>query len=182
MPGKLVVILLGLAALVLNPFVACSHEPPWRFGANELRAAIEGTWTVTVPARGPDDPALTYTVHIRQGDGSTRDQRASASSLVTPAAACGDRSFVRTAAACMDRTEMPLDVQIVAGPLRGETRGALEVVGRSFLHGRVELTLGASRLTALVSPEGDTSEVMFFHAGSDRRAALVRVAPAAPRT
>ncbi len=178
MPRKLVVILLGFAALVLNPFAACAVEPGWRFGANEMRAAIEGTWTITVPARGPDAPAMTYTVSIRQGDGSARSESASASSLVAPAAACGSRSFVRTAGACLDSTEMPLDVQIVTGPVRGTASGELRIIGRSFSYGRVELTLGASRLTAVVSPDGDASEAMFFEAGRDRAAELVRLVAA----
>src|SRR5262245_26724183 len=114
MAKKLVAVMLGLAVAILNPLAACSLLGGFDFGAKEMRAAVEGTWTVTSPA-GEDAPAVAYTITIRQGTGAERKPSA-AGGLVAPAAACGDRSFVATAAACLDTSRMPLDVQIVEGP------------------------------------------------------------------
>ena len=55
--------MVGLAVLVLNPVFGVLGGP--RFGAEELRAAVEGTWRLTV--RGEDGAARTVTFRIAQG-------------------------------------------------------------------------------------------------------------------
>jgi hypothetical protein len=158
MSKKLAAVSLGLAALVLSPFAACSLEPPWEFGAREMRAAVEGTWTIRSPA-DPDTPGREYTVIITQSD---EPRRAAAStrgwSLVAPASACGSRSFVRTASACVDGSSMPLDVQLVDGRM-SLSSGDLVVLGRSFHSGRLEATVDGLPLRATISPGGGASDV-----------------------
>ena len=42
-------VIVGLAALVLNPFFGCGTVE-FHDGADEMRPAVEGTWKLTVPA------------------------------------------------------------------------------------------------------------------------------------
>lgn len=183
-PKKLAALVLGLAALVLNPLFACSElEPGYAFGEVEMRAAVEGTWRISVPAHGADAPALEYTLVIAQG---TKVARLQQRGLVAPAAACGSRSFVRTASACIDDTTMPLDVQIVRGPgpagSTGPSRGEFVVYGRSFQSGELRLTIDAMNVSARISPKGEPSRAQLTD-GSERLVEMVRVAPAAaPKT
>lgn len=178
MTKKLAALVLGLAALVLNPFFACSAlAPGFELGADEMRAAVEGTWTITVPGNGVDAPAVEFTVVIAQRASVARlDDH----SLVAPAAACGSRSFVKTAAACLDSTKMPLDVQIVKGPSTKPASGELVVYGTSFDNGRLDLTLAANEMRAMVNAQGTARDARLIVDGSERDVELVRVAPAAP--
>lgn len=179
MTKKLAALVLGLAALVLDPFFACSAVAPgFEFGADEMRAAVEGTWTITVPAGGKDAPAVAYQVVIAQRASVARlDEH----SLVAPAAACGTRSLVRTAGACLDATKMPLDVQIVKGPATAApSKGELVVYGKRFRNGRIELTLAGNEMRAMVDAEGTARDATLSVDGSERDVEMVRVAPAAP--
>src|SRR4051812_39013776 len=101
---------LGLAALVLNPWFGVTSG--FDFDEAEMRAAIEGTWRLTVPpTRGaPRD----ITFRIAQGT-AARPSLGLSRALVSPAAACGTRSLVRNAGACLDSTDMPLEITILAG-------------------------------------------------------------------
>jgi hypothetical protein len=167
MVKKALVLVLGLAALILNPIAACSlFEPSFNFGAAEMRAAVEGTWTITAPATA-DHPAMEYTVRIAQGDAAARPDLASLG-LVAPAAACGSRSFVRPAAACIDATRMPLDIQIVKGPSTQPSSGKMVVLGTSFKSAGLDLVVDGVALRGQVSPKGVVTEL-------SRDAKMVRI-------
>lgn len=159
MVKKALVLVLGLAALILNPIAACSlFEPSFNFGAAEMRAAVEGTWTITAPATA-DRPALEYTVRIAQSDKAVRPEHAFLDNLVTPAAACGSRSFVRPAAACLDSTNMPLDIQIVKGPSTKPSSGEMRVTGTSFEYAGLALVVDGIPLRGQLSPKGVVTEL-----------------------
>ncbi len=176
MKKKLVAVVLGLAAMILNPFVACSAlDEDYTFGATEMRAAVEGTWTVEVPASG-EAPALAYTVTVAQARGAARRTSAGAS-LVAPATACGNRSLVAEAAACIDTTDMPLEVNIVTGPSAGPSHGTLMVAGLSFVSGNLGLTVDGKTISATLSREGIATGVNITIDGDTRPAVLTRTAP-----
>ncbi|MBZ0237567.1 MAG: hypothetical protein K8M05_34940, partial [Deltaproteobacteria bacterium] len=105
---------------------------------------------------------------------------AAARGLVAPAAACDQRSLVRTASACIDSTEMPLEVQIVKGPSAGDAQGQLTVVGYRFERGRLTLSIAGALLTAQLSPQGVASKVEVTVDGRARDAAMVRLAAQNP--
>ena len=141
----------ALAALVLNPMCGVFSGPD--FGAEELRAAVEGTWRLTV-ATG-DGAERTVTFALVQGakavhaDGSR--------TLVRSAAACGTRSLVRTAGACMDLTRMPVEVALlVDGERRPQPEpGELMVIGTRFDHGKLSFEVADLRVTATITPRGE---------------------------
>ncbi len=147
-------LVLAAGALVLDPASACIGSPSYTFGEHELRAAVEGTWQLTITS--PKGSAETYTLAITESDKPQHAARA----WIKSAAACGSRSFVRNASACMDTTRMPLDVRIVAGPAT-DGSGELMVVGTKFEGAELRLGLGSRSINASITPKGvvETSSI-----------------------
>jgi len=142
---KLSIATLGLAALVLNPSYACRLEKDFDYSAVEMRAAVEGTWTLTTSGGS-------YTFDIEQAAAA---KRSSARSLVPSAHACGSRTLVKSASACESESVMPIEVH-----LAGETTdGVFEVYGATFVAGSLKVTVAGHLVYARVSPEGITSDV-----------------------
>ena len=54
--------LVPVAAFFLNPSLACSDEPAFQYGAAEMRAAVEGDWSLTITPDG--GTAMQVTVHV----------------------------------------------------------------------------------------------------------------------
>jgi hypothetical protein len=167
---SLATLALGLAALVLNPMSAC-FGPSFDFDAKEMRGSIEGTWQLTVPARGAA-PAREIRFAVAQGKEAARTH-AMNGGLVSAAAACGNRSLVKNAEACMDVSHMPLAITLIAGA-SGTIPGELTVYGTSFSQGELETRIDGELLHAQISPAGTASQVML----SDAPSALVRVSSA----
>ena len=44
--------LLFIGFFFLNPGVACTGEPDYQYGAEELRAAVEGDWSLAMTPNG----------------------------------------------------------------------------------------------------------------------------------
>ena len=104
----------ALAVFLVNPGFACSDEPAFTFGATEMRAAVAGDWSLTITPAGGS--ALEVTIHLDQAAApATTAVRVPGASLVRAAHACGTRTLVKSADACIDRTEMPLAVDYVSG-------------------------------------------------------------------
>ncbi len=159
---RLLVGMIALAALVLNPWFGLTATN-FQFGADELRTAVEGTWQLTPPGDAPH--VLTFT--IAQGS-EALDQHVSRE-LIRSAHACGDRSLVRTAAACLEITRMPLQVSRTEKPTQGE----LTVYGTTFKYARLELTNVGERtpwLYAELAPDGSVTSADSYGV----RAKLVR--------
>jgi hypothetical protein len=153
--------MVGLGALVLNPFYACGGGPSFRYSEQEMRAAIEGTWKVTAPASAAG-PARELTVSIAQ---ARKPRHASAArGLITPADACGKRALIREASACTDDSEMPLEIRWAAAPSAAQAAAAeggvflVMGVGGEWGEGRLTLS-GSAALTAQLSQQGVASEV-----------------------
>jgi hypothetical protein len=138
---KLSIGTLTVAALVLNPFYACSSEREFTYSAAEMIAAIEGTWTLTLDDRS-------YIFHIEQA--SEVKQKHSSRSLVPSAHACSQRTLVKSASACIDTSTMPIVVN-----LSGTTTDGLFMVrGTRFESGRLIIEVADHHIQALVNPDG----------------------------
>lgn len=156
--------LFGLAAFLLNPSFACSSsEADYQYGEAELRAAVEGDWSLRVE-RSSGTP-LELTLRLAQSGGATAaalPPRAPARSLLRSAHACGTRTLVASAHACVDSTEMPLSVSFVAGDSSFESatlRGSFRVDSLIFDVGTLHLGLGELQVTASVDESGNVSTV-----------------------
>ncbi|MBA3455413.1 MAG: hypothetical protein H0T42_20135 [Deltaproteobacteria bacterium] len=160
----------GIAALVLNPFFGCGDES-FRYGADEMRAAIEGTWKLTVPADGTT-PAQETVFSISQA-ATPAEQHSRGRSAITEAAACVQRSLVKSAGACLDSTEMPIEVKLLAGG--AATKGTFEVFGFKFTEGMLRIELGTSHLRATVAADGS---IIAIHSAPKLAASLIRVSTA----
>lgn len=170
----------GVAALVLSPFAACG--PSFSFGAKEMTAAIEGTWKMTLPAQG-EAPAQEITMKIEQHSVDVD----SSTGFIKSAAACGERSLVKVAGACLDSTRMRLDVTfLTTAPLEGETykdiHGALVVAGENFKMGMLDIQLDKRVIAATVSPDGTAADAILLRGVGEGQpmertsVALVRIA------
>jgi len=86
---------LGLLALFMNPAIGCSssEEPSWSFSETDMRTALAGTY---VGNYGNTTETVTLTL-----DEATSSSSSSTQSVSGPRLQCGNRSFIRPAAACM---------------------------------------------------------------------------------
>lgn len=156
-------VLIAIAVLVLDPIGF------WRFQFDDadMRRAVEGTWQLTLTSQ---DDSRTWRFTIAQRGRAEHASRG----LVRSADACGKRSFVRTAGACLEMSRMPLELALVDGP-RTDVRGELTVTGLTFEAGALELQVGDVYVDASIGPDGTVRRAE----ARDLRVALVRTAPAA---
>jgi hypothetical protein len=190
------------AVLVLN--LRCGAFGGPRFGEREMKAAVEGTWQLTIGEPTASGPATgerigsgqagerggggigeraggEQIVTFRIEQGRKARHAGARSALVQSAEACGTRSLVRAAEACVDVTRMPLDVTLIAGAdARRAEVGEMIVFGDDFKGGRVEVPLGEIAVTAQLSARGEVLEVREDHSSGahtrDLPLKLVRIA------
>jgi hypothetical protein len=156
MTRNLLMAIVGLLALVVSPFYGCDDTPTFHYGAAEMRAAVEGTWRIDVPATA-DAEAQQITISIVQGSAEAR--HSAPSGPVRTAAACTQNTFVRSAGACLDSSSMPLDVGLIAGMTASSPpSGDFRVEGTRFEAGWLFLTIGDLQVRATVKPTGEVSE------------------------
>ena len=76
--------------------------------------------------------------------------------FVRSAYACGGRTLVRSAGACLDESKMPLDVSFVSGePSLGTMlSGTFMVPSTIFDYGDLTVTVGPYQITAHVNSDG----------------------------
>jgi hypothetical protein len=151
--------ILPLAAVFLNPALACGPaEPAYEYGAPEMRAAVAGTWSLSFTPDGGQPTNVTITVEqAASAPGGATTAAAPRAGLVRAAHACGARTLVRGAAACIDLTVMPLEVKFVSGDASLATAalsGTFTVYGMQFASGNLELVLGPYHVAAVLSPFG----------------------------
>jgi hypothetical protein len=89
--------------------------------------------------------------------------------LVRSAYACGTRTFVKSAAACVDSSEMPLTMAVVAGDSTYSSAtwsGTFRVMSLVFGpgSGMLSLSCGDLYLQANVSPDGSVTNVHLYPA------------------
>ena len=152
--------LLPVALFFLNPGLACGPaEPQYNFGADEMRFAVEGIWSFTIMPEGAAAP-VQVTVNVEQATtapGARAETRSPA--LLRAAYACGGRTLVKSASACIDWTEMPLAVTFLAGDpsfMNGPFSGSFLINGTDFVAGNtdLELVLGGYHVHAQLTPGG----------------------------
>jgi hypothetical protein len=169
-----------VATVIINPLYACRGGAPasFTFGTDEVQAAVEGAWTLVVPATSTE-PARTVALQVEVSDKPARIAAAGSDGLVASAYACGSRTLVRSAGACLDVTRVPLTVTVASGDVT-TARGSLEIYGLRFDRGQLMLQLDAQPLTATLSPGGQASDVRLGSAHDDaawRDGTLVRAVP-----
>ncbi len=146
-----------IAFFFVNPSVGCgSDDPQFQYGAAEMRTAVEGEWSFIITPSG-GSPAQ-VTVNISQATavgGSTAS--ASNRMFVRAAYACGTRTLVNSAGACIDVSEMPLTVSYVSGDASfsdAMMSGRFRVASLIFLSGDLELTVGPYQILLQVNADG----------------------------
>ena len=149
--------LVPVAAFFLNPALACSDEPEFQYGAAEMRAAVEGDWSLTITPDGAT--AMQVTVHVAQAPtaAAATASRLPARALVRAAHACGSRTLIQAASACTDQTEMPLTVSYVGGDATFSTAtmsGQFLVRSLTFVTGDLSLNLGDHHVVVEVNADG----------------------------
>lgn len=150
--------LVAVAALVLNPFFACSADPAFRYGLPEIEAALAGTWHAKLTKDGTTRTA-TFRIEAARVAGA---QQHGGRHLVRPAAACGQRTLVKSAAACLDETTVPLVLIALDGSAPAMI-GTFRVIGTHFEQGSALLELGDVRISAVVARNGDVGDVRAMH-------------------
>jgi hypothetical protein len=157
---------LALLAFFLNPGFACSpsDEPEFKYGEAEMKAAVEGTWLLTL--RATDGTLSETTLQIAESSKAqaflspTAPGGSHGTGLIRSAAACGTRTIVKSAGACIDMSQMPLDVAFVSGSPRFQgvpITGTLRVDSLIFTQGTLNLGLGDVSVWATIAPDGTTS-------------------------
>lgn len=165
--------MVGSVVFFLNPALACLVDDgdDFQYGANEMRAAVEGSWEASLTSA--DGTPSTVIFNLMQGTGpgtvtagrADKARRSAAALLVRPAAACGERQLVRGAAACASSSSMPLEGTFVSGdPVYSAApmRGRFVIWGLAFTSGATEVSLtlnGTVGLLFNLSPAGETSNV-----------------------
>jgi hypothetical protein len=160
--------LLVLAAFFfLNPGLACGPaEAEFQYGATEMRAAIEGDWAVSITPTG--GAAMEYVVNLKQASGNNpAAARSTRRGLVRQAHACGARTLVASAAACIDYSEMPLDVTIKEGSATPAGMSAnYRVWSLTFTTGDLTLPLNGYYVSAQIKPDGTVSSASLAPGGT----------------
>jgi hypothetical protein len=145
-----------IALFFLDPSFACTSEEEWQFCSAAMRGAVEGEWTFNItPAGGTPVQAHVRIAQATQGKATTA--RARPIALVRPAYACGSRTLLASASACVDVTEMPLDVSFIDGDATlsgGPLSGTFKVYGLAFTTGYLELAIGPYHSVVYVTPDG----------------------------
>lgn len=151
-----------VAFFFLNPSFACGPpEPQFQYGATEMRAAVEADWSLTI---APQDggPLQHVIVRVAQSsDATTVNEQARGFSLVRPAYACGNRTLIKSADACLDLSTMPLSLTLVSGDpafSNGKLSGSFVVYGLTFQYGTLELNVGPYQIVGQVYEDGTISD------------------------
>ncbi len=170
----IVVAVIGGGVLTLNPWFGVTADV-FQFEAPEVLAAVEGTWQLGIAASDGSPRTIRFT--LAQDRPVTPPH--AARGLVRSAAACGRRTLVKSASACIDITEVPLEVVWLAeaGPARQDP-ATFFVEGKRFHGGHFTATIGDLALSAEITPDGKASDIRILERGAPSPAAatLMRTA------
>jgi hypothetical protein len=144
------------AFFLVSPGFACGPaEPEYHYGAAEMRAVVEGDWDVTITP--PGGATLEYMVHLQQATKAPASAaRETHRGLIRAAHACGSRTLVASASACIDVTVMPLDVTLAPGgsALTGTPTGDFRIMSTVFGRGTLALAFDDWNVSADIEPDG----------------------------
>lgn len=156
-----IALLTAAAAFILNPGLACSpaEGDGYEYGAEEMKAMVEGDWTVVV--RSGDGSESTVAIRISQAEGEASAQAPRGApgkrGLIRSAVACGSRTLVKTASACMDESAMPVDVAYLSGDQRFQSAvmsGKLTIRSKRLVDGYLSLTMDGLHFNVRVAVHG----------------------------
>lgn len=175
---------LALLTFFLNPGFACtsSEDPEFKYGEAEMRAAVEGTWLLTL--RASDGTLSETTLQIAESSKAQAFRTTTPggryrTGVIRSAAACGSRTFVKSAGACTDLSEMPLEVAFVSGNPRFQNAslsGMLLIGSLTFVQGMINLGLGDVSVGATVAPDGTASPLGGTSSDGSTVVSLIRTA------
>ena len=124
-----------------------------------MTAAVEGTWSFAILPDGASTP-ITVTVHVAQAAAAPAAAAlAPTRSFIRAAHACGNRTLVKSAGACLDSSTMPLAVTFLSGnPLfaNAAMSGTFEIYTTAFATAEtnLEFVLGGYLIVSQLTPEG----------------------------
>jgi hypothetical protein len=179
------IVSLAVLTFFVNPGIACGpDDPEFQYGEADMRATVEGNWRVAWT--NPDGSSYELSLAIREGAASLgggtqvllpRQPRAR---LVRTASACGTRTFVRSAGACIDASQMPVEVAYVSGDPAYQTAvmsGTFNVAGLSFVYGQLSLGLGGLTVNATIERNGTVTSAGGYGPDGVVTVALSRTSP-----
>lgn len=155
--------ILAAGLFFLNPTFACGiNDPEFRYGATEMRAAVEGNWSFAITS--PQMPSPKNVVVRLQQDTKAQESasRSLRGTLIRSAHACGTRTLINTAAACIDLTQMPLAVTFISGDddfRDANMTGSFRVNGLVFGTGELDPRIGDYAIHGQVGTDGTVSNL-----------------------
>lgn len=170
-----------ILAFGVNPALlgGCNKIFPFQYGEAEMVAIVDGA-NRAGPYRVESEGQVyqvSFRVSQRPGDDKLSGLAPSGWSgqAVRQAQACGNRTFLRSASACLDTTEMPVEgaltltrVGASGGAILGDApaRGELRVIGKVlegatltlgagevFVHVRYQKATGSYQVTSVTAPK-----------------------------
>jgi hypothetical protein len=123
----------------------------------------EATWVLTLgEAAGSSNEEITVRVTQSSKAQSNATLSQHRTGLIRSAAACGSRTFVASANACIDYSEMPLDVVLVSGPdsyKAASLSGNFRIASLIFTEGTFSLSFGSVNVYAEITRDGTVQSV-----------------------
>lgn len=142
MKAALLTLVAGIVFL-LDPAFSLGSGRHFEFGESEIRTALAGTWTVKLEHHAP----LELHIEMKQV------QRKPTTGFVRDAGACGSRTLIRSADACVDLTRVPLRVVVENHPKMVAT-GELAVLGLAWRVGQLDLEVDGVQVRATIAIDG----------------------------
>ena len=152
---------LGLLGFLLNPGFACSpaDDQGFTYGEEDMLATVQGAWRVTIDkGQGP----RSFTLQIDQSETALARLETTGGSLIRSAHACGSRTFVKGAAACLDISTMPLSIAFTEGDDAYKDfaySGIFSVASLHFTQGQLSLNFGEDWIYATLPPGGTSATI-----------------------
>lgn len=171
---RIVGVLLGLLALIINPAVGCSSsDGSWNFSEADMRAVVKGTYVGTY---GNTTEAVTLKLDEATNSNSSATQSLSGRQLLQ----CLGRTFILPASACEAETSMYLTGQVFSsnGTISSASvSGNFDVTNPNLSDGFINLTLtdGSGSIVSAKFINGQITNWQFLpKGGTPVSLALVR--------
>ncbi len=141
-------VLVGVAFFFLNPNFGCGgDEDPYEYGVEEMEAAAAGRWKIS-------GEGVALTINLRS---ATPPKMAHASSWIRAAHACGQRTFIRPAAACVDTGQLYIEGEVVEGAPGVKVTGYFTILSASLSPGSLDLKFSDGRSLSAERIEATTN-------------------------
>jgi hypothetical protein len=184
MKRRLAAAALSVLAFVVNPALFSGCRPSADFGEKEVVAMVHTAAAARTYRFTSDGAQYDLTIDLAQAAGDDRHSAQSGPAVIRIAHACSDRTFLRSAAACLDTTRVPVEgtvtlsrVGAMGAPLIDHERvsGELMVDGTTLASARTSLSFSSKGLSGqLHAASTSTFELASFSiaAGSTSTASV----------